>query len=162
MRHLLPKLPHLAAPPVVTTSPPVLYVVPELTNSSSSSTLSHVPETPTQHITQVVSPHVTVTPTTVPTAKSNLSMTSFTDTTVVAIIKTCLKEHIFSKCKFYHRAKHGKYDRRPTAMCGQIMKYCSLEADAIWWYQIQPVITKTLTDHGNNCLHNKFALFVAA
>lgn len=140
-----------AARPVIT-SPPVLFVVPELTNSSSFSTLSRVPETPTQHITQVVSPRVAVTPITVPTAKHNLSMTSFRDTTIVAIIKTCIKEHIFSKCKFYHRVKHGKYDRRTTATCGQIMNYCSLEADATWWCQIQPVITTTLTNHRNNCI----------
>jgi hypothetical protein len=48
--------------------------------------------------------------------------------------------------------KHGKYDCRPAAMCGQIMKYCSLEADATLWYQIQPVITTTLMNHCKDCI----------
>jgi hypothetical protein len=147
-----------SAPPVLSL-PPVSFVVPELTNSSSFSTLSRVPETPAPHIKQAVSSRVAVTPMTVPSAQFNLSMTAFSDKTIRSIIKTCMKDHIFPKCKFYHRDKHGTYDRSPTSMCGQIMKHCSLEADATWWYQIRPVIVKTHTDHRNNCIKRLKARF---
>lgn len=146
------------APPVLSL-PPVPFVVPELTNSSTFSTLSRVPETPTPHIKQVVSLRAAVTPTTVPSAQFNLSMMAFSDSTIRSIIKTCMKDHIFPKCKFYHRDKHGAYDRSPTSMCGQIMKHCSLEADAKWWYQIRTVVVKTHTDHRNNCIKRLNARF---
>lgn len=84
--------------------------------------------------------------------ESNLSMTSFTDATLRSIIKNCVKDHIFPKCKFFNRYTHGHYHTGSKTMCGQIMKYCRLNADASWWYTTRPMIIKTLTDHRNNCI----------
>ena len=156
------------------TSPPVLtmpkqamipsrIVLPDLAISSSLSTLSRPPETPkqciqltntssTQHRNSMVAPRPAG-------AQYNLSMTSFTDTTLRSIIKNCIKDHIFRKCKFYHRDKHGMYDTSPMSMCGQIMKHCSLKADATWWYQMRMVVVKTHTDHRNNCIKRLNARF---
>jgi hypothetical protein len=137
---------------------PQKIALPDLATSSSFSSLSKipVPETLKQCI-----PLTTTTATSLqqnsvvapqPGTQYNLSMTSFTDTTLRSIIKSCIKDHIFRKCKFYHRDKHGVYDTSPTSMCGQIMKHCSLEADATWWYQMRMVVVKTHTDHRNNCI----------
>lgn len=139
--------------------------VPDLATSSSFSSLSRIPDTPKQCI-QLTTTSATAKPihskvvgALQPGAQYNLSMTSFTDTTLRSIIKNCIKDHIFRKCKFYHRDKHGMFDTSPSSMCGQIMKHCSLEADATWWYQMRMVVVKTHTDHRNNCIKRLNARF---
>ena len=166
-KHAQP-LTNMASIPAKNTMPDVVAVpakitMPDVAASASLSTLSKQFDTLHHGIqlTQSMVVHHTATPTAaVPSLPQyNLSMTAFTDSTLRSIVKTCIKDHIFRKCKFFNRFKHNAFDTNPKSMCGQIMKHCSLTADATWWYGIRTLVIKTLTDHRNNCIKRLNARF---
>jgi hypothetical protein len=158
--------PHVKTPAVLNVPAhamiPRKIAMPDLATSSSFSTLSKIQDLSPQGIqlTPFARPNQ-FTSLAAPASNTpcNVSMTSFTDATLISILKTCIKEHIFGKCKFYHRDKHGMFNPSPTSMCGQVMKYCRLEADASWWYKMRTVIVKTHTDHRKNCIKRLNARF---
>ena len=130
--------------------PLTVKVSPNQATSASLSTLSKRQDaTDGIRLVQTVRSNATTAVTSTPL---DLSLTAFSDSTIKSIVKTCVKDTIFSQCKFYNRDKHGRFDISPTSMCGQIMKHCNIVANETWWYQMRPVIVKTHTDHRNNCI----------
>jgi hypothetical protein len=156
----------LRTPPVppkaVLNIPDNVITTPQLTTSSNISTLSKQQETPKRDFPLTTAAPVLHTAGAMTTQQNNnfhLRVTALTNTTLVSMIKTCIKTHIFRICKFYFRDKHGMYNRSAKTMCGQIMQHCNLEADAEWWYKMRTTVVKTHTDHRNNCIKRLNARF---
>ena len=108
-KHAQPLVTNVASIPAKSTMPDVVAVpakitMPDVAASASLSTLSKQFDTLHHGIqlTQSMVVHHTATPTAaVPSLPQyNLSMTAFTDSTLRSIVKTCIKDHIFRKCKF--------------------------------------------------------------
>jgi hypothetical protein len=129
--------------------PSTIKVCPDPATSSSLSTLSKRHDATVGIRLAAASQRA---PNAVTSTPLDLSLMAFSDKTIKSIVKTCVKDNIFSQCKFYSRDKHGRYDCSPTSMCGQVMKHCNIVANETWWYQMRPVIVKTHTDHRNNCI----------
>jgi hypothetical protein len=139
----------LASPTPAVIIPTPTIAIPNVANSCTLSSLSKTPVTVRTHKKKVAR-----TPATLQFNETyNLSMTSITDANMTSIIKSCMKNHIFRKCKFYNRDKHGVFSTKTNTMCGQVIKHCNINgADGQWWHKMRRLVVKTHTDHRNNCI----------
>jgi hypothetical protein len=70
-------------------------------------------------------------------------------------IRTCVKQLLFRRLKFFNRNKHGGYDLRPNSVCGIVIATCNVkpqDATPTWWADIRTLIVRTHTDHRNNVI----------
>jgi hypothetical protein len=139
----------LGSPASAVIIPTPTIAIPDIANSFTLSSLSKTPVTVRTHKKKVARMPATLQF----NETYNLSMTSITDANMSSIIKSCMKNHIFRKCKFYNRDKHGVFSTKANTMCGQVIKHCNINgADGLWWHKMRRLVVKTHTDHRNNCI----------
>jgi hypothetical protein len=84
----------------------------------------------------------------------DMSMTENTEENQISVIKTCIKNHVFSIWKFYQKDYHSHFSEDEKTLCGFIMKHTNIRGTENWWLGMRRIVVKTHTDLRNNAIKN--------
>jgi hypothetical protein len=84
----------------------------------------------------------------------DMSMTENTEENQISVIKTCIKNHVFSIWKFYQKDYHSHFSADEKTLCGFIMKHTNIRGTENWWLGMRRIVVKTHTDLQNNAIKN--------
>lgn len=88
------------------------------------------------------------------TNSMDMSMTEITPEYQTQIVKTCVKNKVFSIIKFYDREYDSQFSTNPKTLCGFILQNTNLRGDPNWWVEMRRTVVKTHTDLRNNAIKN--------
>lgn len=88
------------------------------------------------------------------TVSMDMSMTELTADQQLSLVKTCVKNNVFSKFKFYDREYDAAYNTDPDTLCGFVLKHTNIRGDRNWWVEMKRHVVKTHTDLRNNAIKN--------
>jgi hypothetical protein len=84
----------------------------------------------------------------------DMSMTEISEENQISMIKTCIKNHVFSIWKFYQKDYHSHFSEDEKTLCGFIMKHTNIRGTQNWWLGMRRIVVKTHTDLRNNAIKN--------
>ena len=84
----------------------------------------------------------------------DMSMTEISEENQISMIKTCIKNHVFSIWKFYQKDFHSHFSEDEKTLCGFIMKHTNIWWTQNWWLGMRRIVVKTHTDLRNNAIKN--------
>ena len=84
----------------------------------------------------------------------DMSMTENSEENQISVIKTCIKNHVFSIWKFYQKDYHSHFSEDEKTLCGFIMKHTNIRGTQNWWLGMRRIVVKSHTDLRNNAIKN--------
>ena len=84
----------------------------------------------------------------------DMSMTEISEENQIVMVKTSVKNHVFSIWKFYQPDFDAPFSEDENTLCGFIMKKSNLRGNQNWWLGMRRIVVKTLTDLRNNAIKN--------